>query len=257
MLNGVFDVKIDLINQIRIVTAISVTDAKESVMVVDNDFYLDPFWDAFMKFRLTYAGPLLSSGNENRAAKAPHKHEVRMAFHPQLKRLWEVTPFLKRGCSSYNGNTWAGVDVLPEPERMKGELAKKFQILPWNFIPLVTADMDFYCGLDILFLRNGTRKSILSQGDLDGRLKTLLDALSKPDSNQGYSARGPAKGSDNPLFVLLEDDRQITKISVETDILLEPLDAQKPEVYADNDVRLVINVSLAPVEPANWSMPYL
>lgn len=210
-----------------------------------------------MRFRLTYSGPLFSTGNDAKERRAPHKHDVRTAFHPQLKRLWEITPFLKRGRSSYNGITWAGEDVLPEPTRRREELATKFQIGPWGFVPLVTEAMDFYCSLDILFLRLGSRKSLLRQGDLDGRLKTLFDALSAPDANQGYTSRAQEKKSDNPMFVLLEDDRQITKVSVETDVLLEPLDAGRPDQYADSDVRLVITVDLAPVEPANWSMPYL
>ena len=230
---------------------------QEIVLVVDNDPNVDQFRDSIMKFRLTYSGILLSSGNETKDAKAPHKHDVRMAFHPQLKRLWEVTPFLKRGRSSYNGNTWAGVDVKAEPPRTPNELANIFQQRPWNFVPLVTQEMDFYCGIEVLILRPGSRKALFSQGDIDGRLKTLLDALSKPDDNQGYGERDFEKKSDNPLYVLLENDKQITKVTVETDTLLQPLNPEVPNLYGENDVRLVIAVSLAPVEPANWSMPYL
>ena len=117
--------------------------------------------------------------------------------------------------------------------------------------------MDFYCAIEILILRPGSRKAVFSQGDIDGRLKTLLDALSKPDSNQGYADRKPEKRSDNPLYVLLENDKQITKVTVETDTMLQPLNPDVPSGYHENDVRLLIGVSLAPVEPANWSMPYL
>ena len=41
-----------------------------------------------MKFRLTYEGLLKANGSTQ------HKHEIRKAFHPQLKRLWEVEPNL-------------------------------------------------------------------------------------------------------------------------------------------------------------------
>ena len=122
---------------------------------------------------------------------------------------------------------------------------------------MVTEEMDFYCAVEILFLRSGSKKALLNQGDLDGRLKTLLDALSKPDDNQGYDNRAIGKSTQNPLYVLLENDRQITKISVETDTLLESVSTTNPESYGANDVRLVISVSLTPAEPANWSMPYL
>ena len=117
--------------------------------------------------------------------------------------------------------------------------------------------MDFYCSVDILFLRSGTKKAVYSQGDLDGRLKTLLDALSIPVPTQGYENRNPERKSQNPLYVLLENDKQITKLAVETDTLLQPIDPEKPESFGVNDVRLIISVNLAPVEPANWSMPYL
>ena len=210
-----------------------------------------------MKFRLTYSGLLQSSGNDNKQAKASHKHDVRLAFHPQLMHLWEITPFLKKGRSSYNGNTWAGVGVSAEPPHRKQELESKFPINTWRFIPLVTQAMDFYCSLDVLFLRNGSRKALVNQGDLDGRLKTLLDALSIPDSNQGYANLTPSKASHNPMYVLLENDKQVTKISVEADTLLEPLDPSKPDAYEVNAVRLIITVNLSPVEPANWSMPYM
>ena len=210
-----------------------------------------------MRFILTYTGELLSSGNERRGSKADHKHLVRQAFHPQLKRLRAVTPFLERGRSSYNGLTWAGVDVTPEPIRDPTSLATRFQQGAWSFVPLVTAEMKFYCGLEIMMLRSASDRTLFNQGDLDGRLKTLLDALSIPDENQGYEQRKATGKINSPLHVLLENDRQITKITVETETLLEPIDPSNPEKYGANDVRLFISVSLSPMEPANWSMPYM
>ena len=208
-----------------------------------------------MKFRLTYAGPLMSSGNDNKDRKGPHKHDLRMAFHPQLKRLWETVPFLKAGRSSYNGSTWAPVDTIPEPKYDPKLRAAKFKVGSWNFVPLITEDMEFYCSLEILFLRVGSRKALLNQGDLDGRLKTLLDALSMPTLTQDYTfALTPGS---NPLNVLLENDRQVTKISIETDVLLESTHAQSPSKYEAHDVRLIIAINISPVEPANWSMPFL
>ena len=48
-------------------------------------------------------------------------------------------------------------------------------------------------------------------GDIDKRLKTLLDALSIPTSQQC---------SDGRMFCLLEDDRLVTRIDVTNDRLL-------------------------------------
>lgn len=222
-------------------------------VVIDNDPYAD-FGVYAMKFRLTYAGPLLSSGNDSNNQKADHKHDLRLAFHPQLKRLWEITPFLSRGGPTWPTISWAPPE--PEPKYDKSSRAKRFQIRPWNFVPLITQDMQFYCAIDILFMRTGGNRAIFNQGDLDGRLKTLLDALSNPDANQGYSDRTFDKQS-NPLFTLLENDKQITRLSVETDQMLEPLTNNEPENYGVNDARLVISVSVAPVEPATWNLPFI
>ena len=54
-----------------------------------------------MEFRLTYQGELFSSQPTDTQSKvdrrAGHKHSIRRVFHKQLKRLWEITPFLKNG----------------------------------------------------------------------------------------------------------------------------------------------------------------
>ena len=64
-----------------------------------------------MKFRLTYEGRLESNGS------AKHKHEIRKALHPQLKRLWDVEPNLlgwtwtpptTNGLPSATVPAWAG-----------------------------------------------------------------------------------------------------------------------------------------------------
>lgn len=197
-----------------------------------------------MQFRLTYAGPLYSTGNDSKASKkANHKHAVRMAFHPQLKRLWDIVPFLKTGERSgpavrtLSGDMGGG----PAPNYKASWLAKKHAAYGWKFVPLVSKDLDLWCGLDVLFLRPGKSGDILSQGDLDGRLKTLLDALAIPDANQGYESREALKG---PLFTLLEDDRLVSKVAVETDEMLEPADGALDE----NHVRLVITVNIRPYE---------
>lgn len=80
------------------------------------------------------------------------------------------------------------------------------------------------------------------QGDLDGRIKTLLDALSKPDNNQGYSTRD-IRSDGQPLYVLLEDDKHVTSLSVETDKLL-----QRNDEADTNEVHLILTVRIRPYE---------
>ncbi len=198
-----------------------------------------------MEFRLTYEGPLAATqGKEvgsQRSPKLQQKHEIRRKFHPQLKRLWAITPFLngeRSGPSAYL------LESSPEPPRHDIEsLAAKYAQGDWNFVPLITEDLNLICGLDILFLRPQTPGQVISAGDLDNRLKTLFDALRIPVPEERYSDRVPG-ADEKPFFCLLADDKLITKVSMETDQLLE-FAGSSPN---DDDVRLVITVRLRPYE---------
>ena len=207
-----------------------------------------------MKFRLTYSGPLRSSGNERNGTLSDHKHNLRLAFNPQLRRLWETVPFLKTGQPTWPTLSWA--PPKPEPNLNRGDRGNKHKIEPWNFVPLVTEDMGFYCSVDILLLRTEGQTAISGRGDLDGRIKTLLDALSMPLVSQGYQSR-QTEDAANPLYVLFENDRQISKISVETDHMLEPLDTSRPSEFKAADTRILINVAIGPIEPSTWSLPFV
>lgn len=74
--------------------------------------------------------------------------------------------------------------------------------------------------LDITILRPEEPGSIVTfGGDIDNRLKTLLDALSIPKPDQ--IPQGDAQGNDeDPLHCLLEDDNLITGLNVSVDRLL-------------------------------------
>jgi len=106
---------------------------------------------------------------------------------------------------------------------------------PHCFVPLVRKQADSYCSLDILFLRRDSPGSVIrSGGDLDNRLKVLLDALKVPDSCEGL----PESPEYDPIYCLLQDDDQITKIGITTDRILTPI-GEGEKVH---DVLLVIHV---------------
>jgi hypothetical protein len=200
-----------------------------------------------MEFRLTYAGPLAATqGNEVGSRWSPklqQKHEIRQRFHPQLKRLWDTTPFLKTGGRS--GPSALVTEDSPDiPPYDVAALAAKYSLYGWNFVPLVTEELNLICGLDILFLRPSAPGQLVSGGDLDNRLKTLFDALRIPEANERYAARVPDDPDEKPFYCLLSDDKLITKVSLETDQLLEFVGSG---ANAD-DVRLVITVRLRPYE---------
>lgn len=198
--------------------------------------------DGTMEFRLTYAGPLLASNTgerDTRPARKEYKRGVRKKFHSQLKRLWEIVPHLKAG-RSVRGTVWIE-DGQEDLSYDVATIAAKHSHYGWNFVPLVTEQLELSCWIDILYLRRQAPGALLSSGDIDNRLKTLFDCLQVPDANQGYEAISPAD-DEKPLFCLLENDRLISKVSVETDTLLQDLCTP----YDENDVRLVLTIRVKP-----------
>ncbi|MDE0105166.1 MAG: hypothetical protein OXN89_22545 [Bryobacterales bacterium] len=100
--------------------------------------------------------------------------------------------------------------------------------------------------MDILMLRKGAPGRVRT--DIDNRLKTLFDALRMPSSTElARSITCEEKQSSlperDPFFVLLQDDKLITKVTVTSDMLLEPI----PDLARQEDaVRLVICVNIRP-----------
>ena len=226
--------------------------SRRVVLINDPDY--EPTGGPHVQFRLTYSGLLFSTGNDSRIngdKRADHKHNVRAEFHPQLKRLWEITPFLKRG--SRSGPSEILLEQGPDPiDYRPYVLAKEHaQYGKYRFVPLVTKELNLICGIEILFLRPQKPGNLLGSGDLDGRIKTLLDSLSIPDSQQGYERREAGKEK-SPMYTLLEDDSLVTKLSVETDQLLEVGN----ERVDPNEVKLVITVTLCPYDMRTDNMQF-
>ena len=107
-------------------------------------------------------------------------------------------------------------------------------------MPLVTNAQQLRCSLDILFLRPETAGKLSQSGDLDGRIKTVFDALRMPDNLAEVAGQTPQE-DEKPFFVLLQDDKLINDLRVTTDQLL--LLPDRRELNA-NDAFLVIDVSL-------------
>lgn len=197
-----------------------------------------------MQFRLTYEGLLLATQrdpvNGQRDKRADHKHHIRQVFHTQMKHLWEIVPHLRNGGGSGpDALVMGGTRLLP---RDIASISERHSLYGWNFVPLVTQELNLLCGLDVLFLRPDRPGVVLRSGDIDNRLKTLFDALRIPEAAESYHQR--PRSAEEPFFCLLEDDKLITKVSVETDQLLQFVTPQRDM----NEVRLVITVTLRPFE---------
>ncbi len=197
-----------------------------------------------VEFRLLYQGILLPSGGSNR--RAAEKHEIRIAFHPQLRRLWG----LQKGLRQYAEQVAIKAAGLhpnnPHPrdaswvEEGLVVLGKNWNRNGFNFVPLVALPFALRCKLDILLLRPNESKYIFQQGDIDGHLKTLIDALRIPREAQEVGEATPA-ADENPFFCLLENDNLISEVHVVTDQLL--VLPNEREVKA-NDAFVTIHIQI-------------
>ena len=194
-----------------------------------------------MDFWLTYSGPLQATQRDPLDGQPPkhaqNRKDIRRCFHHQLKRLWDVAPAL-------NGKSKTDALLLessvPTPATSIADLSHKHARYGFNFVPLVTSELDLLCELDVLMLRPD-RPGAVWDGDIDNRVKTLFDAMSVPVAGENYASLVPQQ-DEQPFFVLLEDDKLLTKISVTTDRLLQsvPGDSEKAAV------RLFIHVKTRP-----------
>jgi hypothetical protein len=165
---------------------------------------------------------------------AKHKQGIRKKFHGQLKQLWQTNKFLKDAGVNKDeiharpglvprmlGVAFLGVGPRPLVP-LVDYIAANFQRNGYRFVPLVCEEFWLLCNLNILFLRRDQPPTVLDAGDLDNRVKTLIDTLRMPTSgNELAGNERPAEGED-PFFCLLEDDHSVTGLTVETGTLLDP-----------------------------------
>ncbi len=216
-----------------------------------------------MRFTLIYDGPLPAPTSHN--GRCDDKHRIRTAFHKQLAELWSEREPLQRAWNFYRkfGPEALKEEVHPytmntdqklppwmqEAQRftrvMQADyLRKAHGILiemprgPFKFVPLATKAFDLVCELDILFLRAEPPGRLFTNnaGDLDNRIKVLLDALRVPAPNELPPTAAPSD-SQTPFFCLMEDDKLVTAIRLESERLLD-----EPE--ESNRVHLVVHVTM-------------
>jgi hypothetical protein len=162
-------------------------------------------------------------------------------FHRQLERLWDDTWLNEMKHGSY-----VNAPTIDAHVSMRDGLAERYKRGNYRFVPL--REELALLSLEILFLRPDPPGNLIKSADLDSRLKTLFDALTVPiDTGQLGKYRDPGEGED-PFYCLLEDDKLISHVAVETDRLLEPTQDGLSKNQATNDVRLVIDVKVRPYQ---------
>jgi hypothetical protein len=210
----------------------------------DDD--LDSEGKEFMEFRLVYEGPLKAQTAGN--SRVADKHAIRKQFHGQLEQLWERHPSLhNRKHDKAKSYDLKLRDSMPEtffayPGSTDVEtFAQIFSRCGFGFVPLVSKQYRLICGLNILFLRRENPGDlILRGGDIDNRIKTLLDALRVPENGSELPANATPEAHETPFYCLLENDSLVTELNVTTDRLLKPLSAgQNP-----SEVMLIVQVKI-------------
>jgi len=186
-----------------------------------------------MRCMLTYTGSLPPNGNSQQ------KHQIRRALLPQLKTQWEIEPVLHSMTQAPSHGT-AKID----------QIADRFSLGRFRFVPLVTREFGLVCFLQITLLRPGEPGAVIRPGgDIDNRLKTLFDSLSVPSHSNQVTGIAP-QSHENPFYCLLEDDSLITGFEIRTERLLEPL-------TNPTDVRLMIAATIRPTKVTIQNLAFL
>ncbi|HRX40204.1 MAG: hypothetical protein KDA48_07700 [Amphiplicatus sp.] len=213
-----------------------------------------------MKFTLTFEGCLPPSANKS---KAETVWSIRQHFHPQLIDLWESHPTLLGVLEQRMFPLGPGTILLTGGHHSKGvrrtiaagtsggqkiDLCAAIEKHGVQFLPLVRETFALHCGLKITFLRKEAPGRVYQGGDLDGRIKTLVDALAMPQHKEQVFKTDATPA---PIYCLLEDDAMVSGLEVQSERLLT--DQNHPKDY----VRLMIEVDVRVREARAYNLPFL
>jgi hypothetical protein len=189
-------------------------------------------------FTLVYAGPLPPKGT------AADKLLLRRKLHPQMRELFNHPPFDQ--LANY---------LQPAPSGGAGRITLLSTVGNRTYASLITEELKLYAELDVLLLRRQASGVLSHGGDIDNRLKTLFDGLSIPSQTQAVPSGWQPTQDEQPLICLLQDDRLVTRVNVETDRLLRP-ESDLPTSDSAQDVQVTIRVTVKASSPiyANMSI---
>ena len=152
------------------------------------------------------------------------KHVLRKEFHRQLKVLWQQMPLKDHQDLLKDQHTMVtGWETDQEGTYYTEEKLTLLQkVREFQFAPTVSAKLHMVADLTITLLRPELPGQIVTQsGDIDNRLKTLLDALKVPNQPDDLPHEAIPLEGERPFFCLLEDDNLITSLDIKTDRLLD------------------------------------
>ncbi|MCL2749057.1 MAG: hypothetical protein FWE50_03195 [Alphaproteobacteria bacterium] len=189
-----------------------------------------------MKFKLLYFGELRT----NPKKRSQHIANIRMQFHPQLKKLVEHSP-------------WNNLQKYMMPNPVKSPISTKhIGGIDWN--PIITPNLKLLAELDITMMHPEIVG--LARADVDNRMKTLLDALRCPQNEHEIGENTPR--NIGAIYTLLDDDHLVTKISVNTSHLLSPeLFGKKVSDEGEDKIFMLIDVRVRVEEGNLENLPFM
>lgn len=196
-----------------------------------------------MEVTLVYRGTLPASQGDDKHTDA--KQRIRKCFSEQLRNLWEVDPHLRIVVGEQRF-----AEAILEKRRLqplKLDRAYAFaRVLVCGYRTLAIANTfnGIVCHLHVALFRREDPGAVVHGGDLDNRLKTLLDALRMPQAESEVPGNMWGK-NEEMLYCLLEDDSLISRLSIETRRLRTPAAAGEGTDYAE----LVVDVTFKVLRP--------
>jgi hypothetical protein len=169
-----------------------------------------------MEFTLFYEGKLKAKRD------IKHKQEIRRELHKQIAQIWE-SDFFK----------------MIRKNLIERNIMKEYKCKEFNFLPIVSKLHRQVALLNIFILWPDYPGSVITnKGDVDNRLKTLLDALRMPQNENEIPKDDFPRNGEEIFYCLLEDDKLISKLSITTDRLLYP-------TSNESEVKFFINVKIS------------
>jgi hypothetical protein len=170
-----------------------------------------------LKFKLIYTGEI----KINPKKRTQHLSDIRTAISPQLKRLTEIAPY----------------SVIRDKLLKSGKGIR--EVGGARFFPIITPELDLLAELDVQILHPELLET--PHADIDNRMKTLLDALKRPQS-----AHEVCEGcGDEVIYTLLDDDHLVTKMTINTSHLLtSDYDSNAKRSQEDYELLVIVTVSI-------------
>lgn len=184
-----------------------------------------------MEFRLLFRGHLPSEDK----ARVEDKHEIRKQLHSQLQEVWRSHPVM-RGAMKPDGSG------LSEMEK----IADRYNRCGFHFLPLIRENENA-CSLNIVILFRHEPYRAYNCGDLDNRIKTLVDGMRMPKQCTELPKGIVPSVDEDPFCVLMDDDKVIYEFQVTTDQSFLPFERDNKHGEAYRDVVALIGVRLTTV----------